>query len=58
MTIKQMIKKAKYVYAWVRIGEHEEKYIQIVKSNLLLVLKDSEYDKDKFEMRGEDLYVN
>ena len=58
MTIKQMIKKAKYVYAWVRIGEHEEKYIQIVKSNFLLVLKDSEYDKDKFVMRGEDLYVN
>jgi hypothetical protein len=58
MTIKQMIKKAKYVYARVRIGEHEEKYIQIVKSNLLLVLKDSEYDKDKFDMRNGDLYVN
>ena len=57
MTIKQMIKKAKYVYAWVVLG-NDGRYIQIVKSNLLLVLKDSEYDKNKFEMRGEDLYVN
>jgi hypothetical protein len=58
MTIKQMIKKAKYVYAWVCVSEHDGRYIQIVKSNLLLVLKDSECDKNKFEMRGEDLYVN
>ena len=58
MTIKQMIKNANIVFAYVMISEHEGQYIQIVKSNLLLVLKDSEYDKDKFEMRGEDLYVN
>ena len=58
MTIKQMIKKSKGVYAWVCISEHDGQYIQIVKSNLLLVLKDSEHDKDKFVMRGEDLYVN
>ena len=60
MTIKQMIKKARYVYGWVSISEHEGKYIQIIKSNLLLVLKYNEYiiDEDKFVMRGEDLYVN
>ena len=58
MTIKQMIKKSKGVYAWVCRSEHDGQYIQIVKSNLLLVLKNSEYDKDKFVMRGEDLYVN
>ena len=57
MTIKQMIKKAKYVYAWVILGD-DGRYIQIVKSNLLVVLKDSEYDKDKFVMRNGDLYVN
>ena len=56
-TLLRMIKKAKYVYAWVVLGD-DGRYIQIVKSNLLLVLKDSEYDKDKFVMRGEDLYVN
>jgi hypothetical protein len=57
MTIKQMIKKAKYVYAWVVLGD-DGRYIQIVKNNLLVVLKDSEYDKDKFVMRNGDLYVN
>ena len=57
MTVKQMIKKAKYVYAWVVLG-YDGRYIQIVKSNLLVILKDSEYDKDKFVMRNGDLYVN
>jgi hypothetical protein len=58
MTVKQMIKKAKIIFAYVMIGEHEGQYIKICKSNLLLVVKNSEYDKDKFIMRGEDLYVN
>ena len=48
MTIKQMIKKAKYVYAWVVLGD-DGRYIQIVKSNLLLVWKDSEDDKKKLQ---------
>ena len=60
MTVKQMIKKARYVYGWVCISEHDGKYIQIIKSNLLLVVKYNEdiINKDKFVMRNGDLYVN
>jgi len=58
MTVKQMIKKADMVFAWVMISEEDGAYIQVTKSNLLLVLNKYDYDSSKFYWQDKDLYIN
>jgi len=58
MTVKQMIKQAPKVYAWVMIHEHDGAYIQVSKSNLLAVLDKYEYQEDRFTPRDNALYID
>ena len=58
MTVKQMIKQANMVFAWVMISEEDGAYVQVTKSNLLLVLDKHGYDDHKFSPRDGDLYIN
>ena len=64
MTIKQKIKKARYVFVWVLIYADDGEYIETSKANVLRLLKaipeNFKYvDQDKFVLREDgDLYVN
>ena len=58
MTIKQMIKEAPKVYAWVMIDEEDGAYIQVSKSNLLAVLDQYEASEHKFVPRDGALYID
>ena len=64
MTIKQKIKKARYVFVWVLIYDEDGEYIETSKANVLRLLKaipeNFKYiDQDKFVLREDgDLYVN
>ena len=59
MTIKQKIKKARYVFGWVRLSEHDGAYLQIQKQSVLELLKDNEVDESEFVLRDcGDLYIN
>ena len=59
--IRKAIKKANKVYAWVNDTEHDGRYIEVVKKNLILI-----YDKDfpldiniNATLRSDnDLYIN
>ena len=65
MTIKQKIKKARYVSGWVRLSEDDGTYLQIQKQSILQAVKEMEdvlpkedYE-DKFVLRDcGDLYIN
>ena len=64
MTIKQKIKKARYVFVWVLIYTEDGEYIETSKANVLRLLKaipvNFKYiDQDKFVLRDDgDLYIN
>ena len=65
MTIKQMIKKAKMVFVWVRLSENDGAYIQVTKCNLLLVLAEHDFSDRYFNLRPlgsrdgwNDLYID
>jgi len=64
MTIKQKIKKARYVFVWVLIYDEDGEYIETSKANVLRLLKaipeNIQYIKqDKFVLREDgDLYIN
>jgi len=64
MTIKQKIKKARYVFVWVLIYTEDGEYIETSKANVLRLLKaipvNFKYiDQDKFVLREDgDLYIN
>lgn len=57
--VKSLIRNAKCVYVFEPLTEG---YIQVVKSNYILILDDldkrCELDCDMICMRGEDLYIN
>jgi hypothetical protein len=61
-TVKQKIKKSRYVFGWVMLNEHDGKYIQVQKQSILEAIKDFEkedLDGDKFCFDCEgDLYIN
>ena len=42
MTIKQKIKKARYVFGWVRLSEDDGTYLQIQKQSILQAVKEME----------------
>ena len=59
MTIKQKIKKARYVFGWVRLSEDDGTYLQIQKQSVLESLKDNYIDESEFVLRDcGDLYIN
>jgi hypothetical protein len=61
MTIKQMIKKAKNVWAYVVLHENDGEYILVKKSWFLNLSQEqiNNLDKSKFVLRGDgDLYIN
>jgi len=64
MTIKQKIKKARYVFVWVLIYDGDGEYIETSKASVLRLLKaipeNFKYIKqDKFVLREDgDLYIN
>jgi len=64
MTIKQKIKKARYVFVWVLIYDEDGEYIETSKASVLRLLKaipeNFKYIKqDKFVLREDgDLYIN
>ena len=64
MTIKQKIKKARYVFVWVLIYTDDGEYIETSKASVLRLLKaipvNFKYiDQDKFVLREDgDLYIN
>jgi hypothetical protein len=65
MTIKQKIKKARYVFVWVLIYDDDGEYIETSKASVLRLLKalsteNFKYIKqDKFVLREDgDLYIN
>ena len=64
MTIKQKIKKARYVFVWVLIYDDDGEYIETSKASVLRLLKaipvNFKYiDQDKFVLREDgDLYIN
>jgi hypothetical protein len=62
MTIKQMVKKAKNVFAWVILYDGDGEYVQVKKSWFLNLSSDvlKKFDKSKFLFHGEtgDLYIN
>ena len=63
MTVREKIKKARYVFGWVMITEDEGAYLQIQKQSILQAIKEThafpkEYE-DRFVIRdGGDLYIN
>ena len=64
MTIKQKIKKARYVFVWVLVYTEDGEYIETSKANVLRLLKSipvnfKYIDQDKFVLREDgDLYIN
>ena len=64
MTIKQKIKKARYVFVWVLIYGDDGEYIETSKASVLRLLKaipeNFKYiEQDKFVLREDgDLYIN
>jgi hypothetical protein len=61
MTIKQMIKKAKNVWAYVILYENEGEYILVKKSWFINSSQEeiNKLDKNKFVLRDDgDLYIN
>ena len=59
MTIKQKIKKARYVFGWVRLSEDDGAYLQIQKQSVLESLKDNYIDESEFVLRDwGNLYIN
>jgi hypothetical protein len=62
MTIKQMVKKANNVWAWVMVYGEDGEYVLVKKSWFLNLSSDSinKLDKSRFVFRSEtgDLYVN
>ena len=64
MTIKQKIKKARYVFVWVLIYDGDGEYIETSKASVLRLLKaipeNFKYiEQDKFVLREDgDLYIN
>jgi len=61
MTQQQFIKalrEARYVFAWVRMWEHDGAYIQVVKKNIKLVVLDNPEPIDAVMREDGDLYVN
>jgi len=64
MTIKQKIKKARYVFVWVLIYDDDGEYIETSKASVLRLLKaipeNFKYiEQDKFVLREDgDLYIN
>ena len=64
MTIKQKIKKARYIFVWVLIYDDDGEYIETSKASVLRLLKaiseNFKYiDQDKFVLREDgDLYIN
>ena len=59
MTVREKIKKARYVFGWVMLTQDEGKYLQIQKQSILQALREGEFDEDIFVIRdGGDLYIN
>jgi hypothetical protein len=64
MTIKQKIKKARYVFVWVLIYDGDGEYIETSKASVLRLLKAipenfKHIKQDKFVLREDgDLYIN
>ena len=64
MSIKQKIKKARYVFVWVLIYDGDGEYFETSKASVLRLLKAipenfKHIDKDKFVLREDgDLYIN
>jgi hypothetical protein len=60
MTIKQMIKKANYVFVWVLVYGEDGEYIRVSKTAINFPLnKINDFDKEKFVLREDgDLYIN
>ena len=64
MTIKQKIKKARYVFVWVLIYDEDGEYIETSKANVLRLLKAipenfKHIKQDKFVLREDgDLYIS
>ena len=60
MTIKQMIKKANYVFVWVTVYDGDGEYIKVSKTAINFPLnKINDFDKEKFVLREDgDLYIN
>ena len=64
MTVREKIKKARYVFGWVMITEDEGVYLQIQKQSILQAIKEThafpkekEYE-DRIVMTVKDLYIN
>lgn len=65
MTIKQMIKKARYIYGYVQTCDHEGLYCTLIKKDVLELVENNKevIDASKFELRrgvgkSYDLYIN
>ena len=64
LTIKQKIKKARYIFLWVLIYDGDGEYIETSKASVLRLLKAipenfKHIEQDKFVLREDgDLYVN
>ena len=64
MTVKQMIKKARFIYGYVQFCNHEGMYCTLVKKDILELVENNKemIDISKFELRKNitsyDLYIN
>jgi len=62
--IIEMIKKAKCVYSYVSISEHDGRFFRVYKNDILLQIKQdinqdkgNFYDIDKFFISNGDLFI-
>ena len=59
LTLKQMIKQAEKVYAWVQIHDEDGAYIQVKKADLFATLKEYPYTISRFDLsKNNILYIN
>ena len=60
--IEKMLKKAKFVFVYASIGEHEGQYFRISKTAVKQAIKNwdsEEFDLNRFVLRdNQDLYIN
>lgn len=60
IVMKQMIKKCANVFGWVMTHPEDGEYLELKKVSILYSIKMTpmNYDIDKFDVRGDDLYIN
>ena len=62
MTIKEMLKKSKVIYAYVMINDHDGIYVEVKKKELLITLDQDVTpapEMHKFDLNGQNvLWIN